>query len=61
MSDYASDMISEGVAEPLLADEDPILRYHSLKKGSHKEFSRDNVYSEFNEIATREALGLAKG
>jgi hypothetical protein len=58
MSDYASDMIHEGVAEPLLADEDPILRYRRLKESAHKEFSREDVYSEFNEKTVVEALAL---
>lgn len=58
MSDYASDMIREGVAEPLLADEDPILRYQRLKETAHKEFSREEVYSEFDEKTVQEALGL---
>jgi hypothetical protein len=58
MSDYASDMISEGVAEPLLADEDPIIRYQQLKESAHREFSREDVYSQFDENAIRRALGL---
>ncbi len=58
MSDYASDMISEGVAEPLLADEDPILRFHRIQESSHKEFAREDVYSDFDESVVREALDL---
>jgi hypothetical protein len=58
MSDYALDMIREGVAEPLYADEDPIVKYEKMKSGSHKQFSREEVYSPFDERTIRNAIGI---
>jgi hypothetical protein len=48
MSDYASDMIQEGVAAPIIATEDPIEKYlHTLNTG-HALLAREEVYAPFN-------------
>lgn len=48
MSDYASDMISEGVAVPLRLDEDPIIKFNADNNMANKLLTRTEVYSEFN-------------
>jgi multimeric flavodoxin WrbA len=48
MSDYASDMIQEGVAAPIMANEDPIDKYlHTLNSGQML-LAREEVYAPFN-------------
>jgi hypothetical protein len=54
-SDYAAEMVSEGVAEPLLVDEDPIEK-HLLSKGRKTLRPRSEVYGQFDETAFRNAI-----
>jgi hypothetical protein len=54
-SDYAAEMVSEGVAEPLRVDEDPIEK-HLLSKGRKTLRPRSEVYGQFDEIAMRNAI-----
>jgi len=54
MSDYASDMISEGVAIPIMVDEDPIEKFLNNENISDKLLTRSEVYSEFNETVFKE-------
>ncbi len=56
MSDYASDMISEGVAVPLKADEDPIRKFNAMKDADYTPLPREDVYAEYNELLIREAI-----
>lgn len=56
MSDYASDMISEGVAAPLNADEDPIEKFHAMKKADYTPLPREDVYAPFDEELIRQAI-----
>lgn len=53
MSDYASDMISEGVAIPIMENEDPIAKYLENENISGSLLSRSEVYSEYNENLIR--------
>jgi hypothetical protein len=48
MSDYASDMISEGVAAPINADEDPIAKFLQMKSAEYRQLPREDVYAPFN-------------
>jgi hypothetical protein len=54
-SDYAAEMVSEGVAEPLSVDEDPIEK-HLLSKGRKVLRPRSEVYGQFDEFAMRNAI-----
>jgi hypothetical protein len=56
MSDYASDMISEGVAAPLSADEDPIEKFNAMKKADYTPLPREDVYAPFSEQIIKEAI-----
>jgi hypothetical protein len=56
MSDYASDMISEGVAAPLRAEEDPIEKFHAMKKADYSPLPRADVYAPFDENVIRQAI-----
>jgi hypothetical protein len=58
MSDYAADMIQEGVALPLFLHENPITKYHSGNNDSHSQVPRNDVYSSFDGPTLREAIGL---
>ncbi len=56
MSDYASDMIQEGVAAPILATEDPIEKYlHTINSG-HTLLAREEVYAPFNPKLIRQLV-----
>lgn len=56
MSDYAADMIREGVAEPIHIEEDPIEKYFELKNNGLQTLKRDDVYAILDERAIREAI-----
>ncbi|MBL0316632.1 MAG: hypothetical protein IPP69_12920 [Flavobacteriales bacterium] len=56
MSDYASDMISEGVAAPINADEDPIAKFLHMKSAEYRQLPREDVYAPFNEAVLLEVL-----
>ncbi len=56
MSDYASDMISEGVAVPLSADEDPIEKFKAMKDADYTPLPREDVYADYNEGLIRDAI-----
>jgi hypothetical protein len=47
MSDYAAEMIEEGVAESLYVNENPIEKYRSTHK-FQIQLQRQEVYAEFN-------------
>jgi hypothetical protein len=53
--DYAAQMITEGVAQPLYIDEDPIEK-HLQSKGSESLRSREEVYGPFDATAIRNAI-----
>ena len=55
MSDYASDMIAEGVASPLLADEDPIEKFLVQQGQGAILLPREDVYAPFVENIVRAA------
>ena len=56
MSDYASDMIKEGVAIPLSTEEDPVAKYLDVTKTGYDFLTRDDVYSVFNEAIVSEVI-----
>lgn len=56
MSDYASDMISEGVAAPINADEDPIAKFLQMKSTEYRQLPREDVYAPFNEVILHDVL-----
>lgn len=56
MSDYASDMILEGVAAPLMADEDPIAKYLLTIHSGNALLPREDVYAPFNEELVRQVV-----
>jgi hypothetical protein len=58
MSDYAADMIQEGVALPLFLQENPITKYLSENNDSSLQMPRNDVYSSFDGPTLREAIGL---
>jgi hypothetical protein len=53
--DYAAQMITEGVAQPLYIDEDPIEK-HLQSTGSESLRSREEVYGPFDATAIRSAI-----
>ncbi|MFN0032827.1 MAG: hypothetical protein ACKVOR_11770 [Flavobacteriales bacterium] len=56
MSDYASDMIEEGVAAPLLAHEDPVEKYRQAMSAGHTLLPREEVYAPFDEELVRQLI-----
>lgn len=56
MSDYASDMISEGVAAPINADEDPIEKFLQMKSAEYRQLPREDVYAPFDTQLLKEVL-----
>jgi hypothetical protein len=60
MSDYASDMINEGVAIPLLADEDPVEKFLLQREIGSTKVEREDVYGSFNLDIFCESIGLSE-
>ncbi|MFM7726750.1 MAG: hypothetical protein ACKO7B_08610, partial [Flavobacteriales bacterium] len=60
MSDYAKSMITEEVAIPLLASEDPIDKFHSIHADSLKLTPREDVYDKFNPTLIRDVIELSE-
>jgi hypothetical protein len=58
MSDYAADMIAEGVALPLYTNENPISKYLTEHHTGQSQVPRNDVYSSFDRSVIREAIGL---
>jgi hypothetical protein len=56
MSDYASDMISEGVATSLTIMEDPIVKYLAIKASGQELLPREDVYATFDSSVVQELL-----
>jgi hypothetical protein len=50
-SDYAADMVNEGIAHPLGADEDPVEKFNTLRRSSFSTMPRSEVYGELNPAA----------
>jgi len=59
MSDYAKSMITEAVAYPLYADEDPIEKFLSKNSENILLTSREDVYGPFNASLIKEAIELS--
>jgi len=55
-SDYAADMVTEGVALPLSIEEHPIVKYNDVLKTKLDMPSRDDVYAPFDETRFIEML-----
>jgi hypothetical protein len=53
--DYAAQMVTEGVAQPLHVDEDPIQK-HLQSKGTESLRSREEVYAPFDAKAILAAI-----
>lgn len=60
MSDYASDMISEGVAAPIMADQDPIAKFLDQERGGMTFLPREDVYAPFDATVFHRAV-MSKG
>lgn len=56
MSDYASDMISEGVAIPIMVDEDPISKFLANEHIADQLLTRSEVYSEFDDSVIKKII-----
>jgi hypothetical protein len=54
-SDYAAQMVAEGVAQPLLVSEDPIEKFLQ-SKGQHHQRPRSDVYGSFEEHIMKRAI-----
>lgn len=59
MSDYAADMITEAVAHPLLASENPIAKFLSFDQTQAPVALREDVYCTFDQTVIEKAIGLS--
>lgn len=57
-SDYAADMVTEGVALPLQVDQDPVRAYHEVRMHQPAVLGRDAVYAPFDRGAFIDMLKL---